>query len=109
MRQFSKLIALRFRDELLPLVHLSWQPLKLLFTSDNIFIVDRAFAVLRVFAVSAGDFIQRRTITDVFPPLVKYIRRLQVLQTSKWLLFFALLYDVLFDVFVFYIFRYRSW
>ena len=50
----------------------------MLFDSDNIFMVDRAFAVLRVFAAAARDFIHRRTLTDVFPVLLKYVRRLQV-------------------------------
>ena len=66
------------RDELLPLIHLSWKSLRVLFSSDNLFMVDRAFWVLRTFAVTARDFIHRRTLTDVFPSLLGYIRRLQV-------------------------------
>ena len=66
------------RDELLPLIHLSWTPLQLLFSSENLFIAERAFAVLRVFAVAAKDFIQRRTLKEAFPAIMKYIRALQV-------------------------------
>ena len=40
-------------NELLPLVHLSWQPLKLLFNSNNLFVVEKAFNVLRIMAQCA--------------------------------------------------------
>ena len=71
------------RDELLPLVHLSWQPLKLLFTSENLFIVEKAFSVVRVFAECAGEFIHKRALTDVFPAIMAYIKRLQVICTAS--------------------------
>ena len=64
------------RDELLPLVHQCWQPLKLLFQSNNIFIVAKAFQLLHVFARCAKEFIHRRTLTDVFPPIVSYLDKL---------------------------------
>ena len=38
---------------MLPLIHQVWQPLKLLFESDNIFVVAKAFKALHVFAVCA--------------------------------------------------------
>eukprot|EP00094_Tigriopus_californicus_P007931 TCALIF_07635-PA protein Name:"Similar to TTI1 TELO2-interacting protein 1 homolog (Homo sapiens)" AED:0.15 eAED:0.15 QI:56/0.85/0.87/1/0.85/0.87/8/48/808 len=68
------------KDELLPLVHLCWQSLKLLFSSENIFVVDQAFKVLRTFARVAGDFIQRRTLKDAFPAILKYVKSLQMIQ-----------------------------
>ena len=68
-----------FSDELLPLIHLSWQPLRVLFVSENLFIVTKAFSVLRVLAKCSGDFIRKRTLTDALPPLLKYISRLQVI------------------------------
>jgi hypothetical protein len=71
-----------YRNELLPLVHQTWQPLKLLFSSSNIFVVDKAFHVLRVLALCAKDFIRKRTLDDVFPNLVKYLRKLQVVYCS---------------------------
>ena len=71
------------RDELLPLVHQSWQPLKLLFYSDNIFIVAKAFQVLHVFARCAKDFIHRRTLTDVFPPIIKYLKKLRLMVKDR--------------------------
>ena len=63
---------------LLPLVHQAWQPLKLLFRSTNIFIVDEAFKCLVVMANCARDFIRRRTLTDVLPPLLTFFKTLQV-------------------------------
>lgn len=71
------------KDELLPLVHQTWQPIKLLFASDNIFVVDKAFCVLRVLAQCAKDFIRRRTLDDVFPHLVNYLRRLQTMVEDR--------------------------
>lgn len=67
------------KDELLPLVHLCWQSLKLLFSTENIFVADQAFKVLRTFARVAGDFIQRRTLKDAFPAILKYVKSLQIM------------------------------
>ena len=64
---------------MLPLIHLAWKPLEVLFASENIFIVAKAFECLRTFAKCAKDFIQRRTLTNIFPTIIKYIRRLQVI------------------------------
>ena len=71
-------ILVFFRDELLPLVHQTWQPLRLLFSSNNLFVVEKAFEVLKTMAQTAKDFIRKRTLDDVFPPLVNYLRKLQV-------------------------------
>ena len=71
------------REELLPLVHQSWQPLKLLFRSDNIFIVAKAFQLLHVFARCAKDFIHRRTLTDVFPPIMDYLKKLTIMVKDR--------------------------
>jgi len=67
------------QDQLLPLVHDLWHPLKLLFKSNNIFIVDKAFECLVVIAEHARDFVHKRTVTDVFPPLLKFFHTLQVM------------------------------
>uniref|UniRef100_A0A0K2TTF3 TELO2interacting protein 1 homolog [Ceratitis capitata] n=1 Tax=Lepeophtheirus salmonis TaxID=72036 RepID=A0A0K2TTF3_LEPSM len=70
-------------DELLPLVHQIWQPLKLLFESDNIFVVDRAFSLLNILAQTSKDFIRRRSEQDVFPHIIMYLSRLKSLKASK--------------------------
>lgn len=67
-----------YRDEVLPLVHQSWKPLKLLFNCDNLFVVAKAFHVLRVIGQVAKDFIHRRALSDVFPSVARYITKLQV-------------------------------
>ena len=71
------------REELLPLVHQSWQPLKLLFHSNNIFIVAKAFDLLHVFAECAKDFIHKRTLTDVFPPIMNYLKKLTIMAKDR--------------------------
>lgn len=68
-------------DILLPLVHLTWQPLKLILkdaAKNDLFLTEKAFQVLRVLAFCAGDFIRKRTIQDVFPALLAYFRQLQI-------------------------------
>ena len=75
---FPKNVFSVFRETLLPLIHQVWQPLKLLFESENIFVVSKAFKALHVFAVCAKDFIHRRTLTDVFPAIIKYLKKLKV-------------------------------
>ena len=71
------------KDELLPLVHQSWQPLKLLFQSENIFIVAKAFQMLHVFAKYAKEFIHRRTLTDVLPPILNYLKKLDLMVKDR--------------------------
>ena len=71
------------KDELLPLVHQSWQPLKLLFQSENIFIVAKAFQMLHVFARYAKEFIHRRTLTDVLPPILNYLKKLDLMVKDR--------------------------
>ena len=72
-------------NELLPLVHLVWQPLKLLFSSNNLFVVEKAFHVLRIMAQCAKNFIRRRTLDDIFPDLVTYIKKLQIMVNDRGL------------------------
>merc|ERR1712051_147177 len=72
-------------NELLPLVHLVWQPLKLLFSSNNLFVVEKAFHVLRIMAQCAKNFIRRRTLDDIFPDLVTYIKKLQIMVNARGL------------------------
>jgi len=78
------IIGLKMEEnEVLPLVHQTWQPLKLLFTSNNLFLVEKAFGVLKILANCAKDFIRKRTIEDVFPALASYLRKLQVMVEDR--------------------------
>ena len=65
------------QETLLPLIHQTWQPLKLLFESDNIFVVSEAFSVLRIFAAVAKDFIHRRTVDEAFPGVMRCLHRIK--------------------------------
>ena len=64
---------------LLPLVHETWLPLKLCFKSSNLFLVEAAFNLVMTIARVARDFVHKRTVTDVFPALMNFIRSLQVM------------------------------
>ena len=66
------------QEHILPLVHDVWQPLKLVFKSSNIFLVEKGFDCLLVIAKHARDFVHRRTVADVFPPLLKFFQTLEV-------------------------------
>ena len=65
------------QTRVLPLVHLTWQPLKLCFSSSNLLLVDTAFSCVMVVARVARDFVHSRTVTDVFPGLMRFLTRLQ--------------------------------
>jgi len=71
------------QEAILPLVHQTWHPLRLLFKSNNIFIVDKAFECLMVIARHARDFVHKRTVTDVFPPLLKFFQTLQLMVNDR--------------------------
>lgn len=71
------------RDTLLPLIHQTWQPLKLLFESDNINVVAKAFSALHIMGKLGKDFIHRRTVNDVLPSIMKYIGKLKTMVADK--------------------------
>jgi len=71
------------QETLLPLVHQVWSPLHLLFKSNNIFIVDKAFDCLQVIATHARDFVHKRTVTDVLPPLLNFFRMLETMTKDR--------------------------
>jgi len=71
------------QEVILPLVHQTWHPLRLLFKSPNIFIVERAFDCLMVIARHARDFVHKRTVSDVFPPLLKFFQTLQLMVADR--------------------------
>jgi len=68
---------------LLPLVHLTWQPLKLCFKSSNLLLVDSSFQCVMVIAQVARDFVHNRTVNDVFPALMQFLTNLQVMVSDR--------------------------
>jgi len=71
------------QEVILPLVHQTWQPLKLLFKSNNIFVVDKAFECLMIIARHARDFVHKRTVTEVFPPLLNFFKTLKLMVSER--------------------------
>merc|ERR1712107_490455 len=49
----------------------------------GIFIVDEAFRCLVVMANCARDFIRKRTLIDVLPPLLTFFKTLQVMVADR--------------------------
>ena len=72
---------------LLPLVHLTWQPLKQCFRASNIFLMDVAFQCVMTIARVSRDFVHSRTVKDVFPGLHKFLTSVKVTSTSYRLYF----------------------
>jgi len=68
---------------LLPLVHKVWQPLKLCFSSKNIYLVDTAFQCVMTIARHSRDFVHSRTVKEVFPPLLQFLTNLQTLVMDR--------------------------
>ena len=64
-------------------MHLCWQPLKLLFDSDNLFVLERAFRVVLVFARCAGEFVSSRAVRDAVPPMIRCLRKMQSALASR--------------------------
>jgi len=71
------------QETILPLVHQVWQPLHLLFKSNNIFVVEKAFRCLRVIGEHARDFVHKRTVTDVLPPLLTFFKSLEIMVKER--------------------------
>eukprot|EP00088_Acartia_fossae_P071095 TRINITY_DN9691_c0_g1_i3.p1 TRINITY_DN9691_c0_g1~~TRINITY_DN9691_c0_g1_i3.p1 ORF type:complete len:548 (+),score=83.61 TRINITY_DN9691_c0_g1_i3:173-1816(+) len=71
------------QENFLPLVHLIWSPLSLLFQSKNIFVVDKAFDCLMVLGKHARDFIHVRVVKEIMPNLVKFFQTLELVVKDK--------------------------
>ena len=71
------------QETFLPLVHQIWSSLRLLFKSNNIFVVDKAFDCLLVIGQHARDFVHKRVVTDVVPAIVKFFATLDILVKVK--------------------------
>jgi len=67
------------QETYLPLVHKIWSSLHLLFKSNNIFIVDKAFDCLKVICEHSRDFVHKRVVSDVLPSIVKFFKTLDLL------------------------------
>lgn len=84
--------VLFFRDELLPLLHLSWQPLKLLLRSpvdgggSGLLLLERAFRVVLVFSRCAGDFVRGRVVKEALPAMLDCSLCLQRVLSDRGLL-----------------------
>jgi len=71
------------QETFLPLVHQIWSSLRLLFKSNNIFVVDKAFDCLLVIGQHARDFVHKRVVTDVVPAIVKFFATLDILVKDR--------------------------
>ncbi|XP_017057625.1 uncharacterized protein LOC108098931 [Drosophila ficusphila] len=73
---FSSGVALLadYENELLPLVHLVWQPLTEKFRQKDALVLNRCFTLLHLLGVHAKDFILKRSLSDVIPQLKQFLR-----------------------------------
>ncbi|XP_054166675.1 TELO2-interacting protein 1 homolog [Oppia nitens] len=69
------LICLKpFEDHLLPMSHKLWAPLVQRFTEKDIIVVKRSFTCLQIMSQTCGDFIRVRTIKEVMPKILTFLR-----------------------------------
>lgn len=67
------LVLKNYEDELLPVVHLIWEPFSERFKESNPIILSRSFELLITLSKVAKSFILKRTLTDVVPILNKFL------------------------------------
>ena len=60
-------------DELLPICHQLWDPLVSRLKERNILVIKKSFQCLLTLASNCGDFLRRRTVTDILPHLCRFI------------------------------------
>lgn len=63
-----------YEDELLPLVHLVWQPLVEKFRQKDPLVLSRCFSLLHILGLHAKEFILKRSLSDVIPQLKHFLK-----------------------------------
>lgn len=63
-----------YEDELLPLVHLVWQPLVEKFRQKDPLVLSRCFSLLHILGLHAKEFILKRSLSDVIPQLKQFLK-----------------------------------
>ncbi|KAH8276328.1 hypothetical protein KR026_012133 [Drosophila bipectinata] len=63
-----------YDNELLPLVHLVWQPLVEKFRQKDALVLNRCFTLLHLLGVHSKEFIFKRSLTDVIPQLKQFLQ-----------------------------------
>ncbi|XP_068155248.1 TELO2-interacting protein 1 homolog [Drosophila tropicalis] len=79
-------ILSEYENELLPLIHLIWQPLMEKFRQKDALVLNRCFSLLHLMGVHAKDFILKRSLSDVVPQLKQFLwaaSNHSCLETSK--------------------------
>uniref|UniRef100_A0A224Y855 TTI1 C-terminal TPR domain-containing protein n=1 Tax=Rhipicephalus zambeziensis TaxID=60191 RepID=A0A224Y855_9ACAR len=72
-----------YQDELLPVVHLLWQPLVARFQKDDWHLCAKAFEVVSSLAETSRDFIRERTLREVWPRLAKFLHSQHAVSKNK--------------------------
>ncbi|KAH8311472.1 hypothetical protein KR044_006502 [Drosophila immigrans] len=67
-----------YENELLPLVHLIWQPLVEKFRQKDSVVLSRCFSLLHILGLHAKDFILKRSLSDVVPQLREFLKAASV-------------------------------
>lgn len=63
-----------YENELLPLVHLVWQPLVEKFRQKDALVLNRCFTLLHLLGVHSKEFIFKRSLSDVIPQLKQFLQ-----------------------------------
>ncbi|CAG2180431.1 unnamed protein product [Oppiella nova] len=72
-----------FEDHLLPMAHKLWSPLVERFTDKDVIVTKRSFACLQVMSEICGDFIRVRTLKEVIPKILAFLRSQALISFKK--------------------------
>nr|XP_027222889.1 TELO2-interacting protein 1 homolog [Penaeus vannamei] len=72
-----------WEDERLPVLHKLWKPLVLRLKDSDFVVLMRAFAVLSTMMITSGEFLQKRTLKEVFPPLCSFLKNQSYVSLGK--------------------------
>lgn len=63
-----------WEDQRLPVLHKLWKPLTLRLKDSDFVVMIRSLEVLSTMLVTSGEFLRHRTLSQVFPPLLSFLK-----------------------------------
>lgn len=64
----------QWEDQRLPVFHKLWKPLVLRLKDPDFLVMIRSLGVLSAMLVTSGEFLRHRTLSQVFPPLLSFLK-----------------------------------
>lgn len=80
---YAIIIAKNYEDDLLPMVHNLWGSFVHRFSNDDLLVFMKAFETLLIMAECCGSFIYQRTIKDIWPNIIKFLKKQYKISLGK--------------------------